>query len=147
MDTLLLGMDLHKPYSCKECDGELEYLGLGEYKCKKCNAVMYDDYGKVRNFLERNRGANLTETAMATGVTKNVIRTFLREEKIEIAPDSAVFLHCEACGTPIRSGMFCSACASRRSSMAQSTSTRQTQNNIQGFGKASSDASGARRFV
>ena len=146
MDILkLVGYDLHTPTECEQCGGELTYTGLGEYKCIKCNIVMCDYYGKVRNYLEKHRGATMGETVAATGVPKNVVREFLIEEKIEIAPDSAVFLRCQKCGERIRSGALCLSCSSKRAAMAESMA-RQTTNNVQGFGKVSTGASGARRF-
>lgn len=128
-----MGRDLHKPSRCSKCSGSLQYRGVGEYVCEDCGNVMYDDFGKVRNYLEEHRGATQAETAQATGVSPNTIRHFLREERLEIAPNSQVFMHCEKCGTPIRTGRFCFACSSSSPEM-------------KGFGKVSMGASGAKRF-
>ena len=38
------------------------------------------------------------------------IRQWLREERLELAADSALYLNCESCGQPIRSGRFCDKC-------------------------------------
>ena len=129
---LLIGRDLHKPSTCEKCGDSMKYKGIGEYVCEGCGHVMYDDYGKVRSYLESHRGATQGETAQATGVAPNVIRQFLRDDKIEIAPNSAVFIFCESCGTPIRSGRLCSAC--------------ERAGSVKGFGKATGGSSGARRF-
>ena len=38
---------------CQECGGtRIEYKGVGEYKCEDCGLLMYNDYGKVRLYLE-----------------------------------------------------------------------------------------------
>ncbi len=38
------------------------------------------------------------------------IRQWLREDRLEDTEDSAIFLNCESCGSPIRSGRFCEKC-------------------------------------
>ena len=136
--------DIHRPYTCEKCRGRMNYVGVGEYVCESCGHKMYDDYGKVRNYLEMHRGANQTEVSMATGVTRTVIRHLLREDRLEVAPNSAVFLTCEACGTAIRSGRLCESCA-RIMAREKGTSERHSSN-VQGFGKAKMENAGAKRF-
>lgn len=98
------------PTYCSECGGVMVFKGVGEYRCEKCGFMMYDDYGKVRHYLEEHPGANTAETARATGVTQKSIRDMLKEGKIEIAQNSAIFLRCEICGSTIRSGRYCAKC-------------------------------------
>lgn len=136
--------DIHRPVICEKCRGRMNYVGVGEYICELCEHKMYDDYGKVRNYLEGHRGATQTEVSMATGVTRTVIRHLLREDRLEVAPNSAVFLTCDACGTSIRSGRYCAACAAKQGK-EKSTADKHSPN-IQGFGKASVENSGAKRF-
>jgi len=145
-ENLLLGRDLHKPTSCEKCGGRVEYKGIGEYKCEDCKAVMYDDYGKVRNYLEENRGATQGEVAAATGVSTNTIRQLLRDDRLEVAENSAVFLHCEICGSPIRSGRYCVACEKKKI-LADSSSSTGQKKLIQGFGKSPHGDTGSMRFT
>lgn len=35
---------LEIPERCEKCEGELEYLGMGRYKCKNCGNDMLDNY-------------------------------------------------------------------------------------------------------
>lgn len=144
-ERLLIGRDLHKPVNCGKCGEALVYLGIGEYECPSCHFLEYDDYGKVRNYLERYRGATQAEVAKSTGVSTSIIRQFLKEEKIEISPNSAVFMYCELCGKAIRSGRFCAGCATKGNSLGDALKSS-NRNNIQGFGKESMDVSGAKRF-
>lgn len=109
LNTLKYG----KPANCSKCGSALRYVGIGEYECESCKNIEFDDYGKVRTYIEKNRGATQSQVSLATGVDVSKIRQMLREEKIEIAPNSVVFLQCESCGTPIRSGKYCSACAEK----------------------------------
>ena len=113
-------MDVHKKYlsfdipvKCTECGGDMIFKGVGEYACEKCGALAYDDYGKVRNYIEQHPGAMQSDVSLATGVSKAKIKQLLIEERIEVRPDSAVFLHCALCGAEIRSGMYCEACSKK----------------------------------
>ena len=59
----------NRPTICKECEGVMIFKGVGEYKCEKCGFLDYDDYGKVRNYLEKHVGATSAQVAEATGVS------------------------------------------------------------------------------
>lgn len=142
-ESKLVSTDINRPTACDKCGGSMKYRGIGEYSCEKCNNIMYDDYGKVRNYLESHPGATQVEVAQATGVGKTVIRRFLREDKIEIAPNSLVFMYCERCKSPIRSGRYCDRCAA---AVSTNDIADKRSNLIKGFGKAPSGQSGARRF-
>ena len=73
---------------CSKCGADLEYVGLGEYKCSKCGATEYNDYGKVRHYLEKHPGATQDEVTRVTGVKKARIRSLIAEEKITFASNS-----------------------------------------------------------
>ena len=88
----------------------MEFKGCGEYECEDCHTKGYDDYGKVRNYIELHRGANAAEIEAKTGVTQKAIRQMLKESKLEITADSVAFMRCEICGVDIRSGRFCPKC-------------------------------------
>lgn len=100
----------NRPTYCSQCGGVMIFKGVGEYHCEKCGYVDYDDYGKVRNYIEKYLGANAAEASKATGVSQRSIREMLKEARLEIAPNSTFFLRCEICGAPIRWGRFCQKC-------------------------------------
>lgn len=100
----------NRPTYCEKCGGVMVFKGVGEYHCEDCGHVAYDDYGKVRNYIEQNVGANAAEASKATGVSQKAIRDMLKEAKLEIAPNSSFFLRCEICGASIRWGRFCPRC-------------------------------------
>ena len=70
--------------SCPECGHSLDYKGLGEYFCRTCDQPVYDDYGKVRRFVEEYPGATVLQIAQATGVDKSKIRDMVRQDKFVI---------------------------------------------------------------
>lgn len=145
-----MGLDLNalkygRPAACSKCGGELKYTGVGEYDCIKCGNVELDDYGKVRSYIEKNHGATQSQVSEATGVSVNKIRQMLKDEKIEVAAGSHVFLHCESCGAEIRSGKYCTACEAKLKAEEQA---KRHVSTVQGFGKAAKgSATGERRFI
>ncbi len=101
----------HEPVICPVCGEHFTYKGVGEYQCEKCGRVEYDDYGIVRNYIESHKGATVVEISAATGISQSVIHGLLRQERLQVASDSRVFLNCKSCGKEIRSGMYCPTCA------------------------------------
>ncbi|MDE7207978.1 MAG: hypothetical protein K2N90_12640, partial [Lachnospiraceae bacterium] len=63
MDTKLMQyVQIYEvPTVCKSCGGVLVYKGLGEYHCEKCRTKEYDNYGKTRNYIEKNPGASAVD--------------------------------------------------------------------------------------
>lgn len=141
------GMDAyHKPLICKECSGIMVYKGVGEYKCEDCGALDYDDYGKVRNYIEAHHGATTTQVSEETGVSQKAIRTMLKESRLEVSADSRDFLRCEMCGKDIRFGRFCPKCEAeyRRKVEAEA---RAEKKNMTGYGSEHIAEEGTKRFT
>ena len=99
------------PRKCSKCGEAMKYKGLGEYVCENCLISEFDDYGKVRNYIDEHKGATALEIENATGVSQKAIRNLLREERIEVAQNSKVFIKCDRCGANILSGRYCDKCA------------------------------------
>ena len=58
------------PKKCELCEGHMVFKGIGEYACEDCGVKAYDDYGKVRLYVESHRGANAAEIENQTGVSQ-----------------------------------------------------------------------------
>ena len=144
-ENLLVGYDINRPSICEKCGGTVKYEGVGEYACIQCGFIMYDDYGKVRNYLETHKGATQYQVSEATGVSTAAIRHMLKDDRIEVSANSAIFLTCEACGKSIRSGRFCDSCQARRANSMQKASAPRNSS-IKGFGASGGEAHGAMRF-
>ena len=134
----------HRPLTCEKCGGSMIFKGVGEYHCEDCRNVEYDDYGKVRLYVEKHRGATSSEVALQTGVSQKSIRQMLKENKLEITQDSAAFLRCEVCGASIRGGRLCSKCEMDYHRRMEDEQRRESK--MQGFGKAMEKEEGAKRF-
>ena len=146
-EDLLVGRNIHVPLMCEKCGkASPEYKGVGEYRCSECGYLMYDDFGKVRNYLEAHRGATQSEVSRETGVAMETIRQFLKDERIEITAGSGVMMQCEICRAPIRSGRYCNECAKVVQQRQNAENSSGHKSNIQGFGIGQRGESGARRF-
>lgn len=141
----------NRPRSCTSCNSmNLSYNGLGEYKCDSCGTIIFDDYGLVRNYVEQNRSATVSEISLMTGVAQSEINEMLRDEKFEITVDSRVFLECKACGKPIRSGVYCETCSkladAARMKKIREEEKKAHQQNMSGVAISQKAESGAKRF-
>lgn len=145
----ILGLDhYHVPTVCEGCGGVMIFKGVGEYECEKCGNVAYDDYGKVRLYIEQNRGANAAEIEKGTGVSQRSIRRLLREDRIEVSADSKVFLTCEACGKIIRSGRFCQECEMKNHRSMEERQREKLRKDKQGYGMDTlRGEEGERRYI
>ncbi len=95
---------------CETCGGRLKSVRSGEYCCTKCGATEYDDFGKIRQFLDENGPASKEEISMATGVEREIIVEYIKEQRLE-AVDKAHNNTCVICGAKILSGTMCAECA------------------------------------
>lgn len=84
----LLRDDYEKPTACSKCGKSLKYIGIGEYECESCGAREFDDYGRVRAFIESHPGANGLQVEKATGVSRKVIKGLVDSGKLDISKGS-----------------------------------------------------------
>ena len=101
----------NKKRYCSNCGTQLKYLSLGDYICPECGHKEKDDYGIVREYIEKNGPSPSYVIHMATGVPEDVINTFVKKGKLEVSDTSPVFFKCEQCGTDIKYGRLCPMCA------------------------------------
>ena len=143
-----LEMDVYnRPTECPECGGIMIFKGCGEYQCEDCKYIAYDDYGKVRNYVEQHAGVTSAQVSDATGVKQKTIRTMLKESRLEIADGSNTFLKCEMCGTSIRSGRVCSKCEVAFNKRMEEKARDRHNKMMEGFGMGNAEGEeGAKRF-
>lgn len=137
----------HVPQVCKVCGGVMIFKGVGEYHCEECRAVDYDDYGKVRLYIEEHPGANAAQVEENTGVSQKIIRRLLKDGRIEVAEGSKSFLRCEVCGKSIRSGQFCPECETKVHHRIEEQQRAINMKNAKGVGMGQKGDEGQRRFM
>ena len=130
MRAFVLTGELKRPIICEKCGGILVYAGLGEYRCEECKTSEFDDYGKVRTYLEKHRGANVTEISDETGVSHKSIRDMVKENRFEVIESRSGYLKCEVCGTDIRSGRLCRNCEQTYHREVEQAARNERQRNL-----------------
>lgn len=95
--------------NCKLCGRIFNYMS-GPPTCPSCRESMEAKFQEVKDYIREHRGAGIMEVAEACEVEPAQIRQWLRDDRLEVTEDSAVFLNCDSCGAPIRSGKFCEKC-------------------------------------
>ena len=95
---------------CEKCGGIVKFRGSGEYECAECGNVVLDDFGKVRQFLEKRGPSNIMEIAYATGLDKSVVSKLLMDGRIQVLQRTSEGKKCARCGIPISRGKYCSEC-------------------------------------
>lgn len=148
MSRFLIEEQYHIPRVCKKCGcGVMVFKGVGEYQCEECGAFDYDDYGKVRMYIEEHRGATAAEIEGAVGVSQRSIRQMLKEGRLEVTADSRTFLHCELCGKAIRYGEYCQECEMSLHRSLEAKQREEMKKNIQVKGIGQTGEDGQRRFM
>ena len=94
---------------CKHCNGLFE-TAVGANVCARCSVDNQESFERVREFLKKHPGTSMSKVAEKTGIAHYLIEYFLKQERIEVAPNSPITLACNKCGTRINAGMYCEPC-------------------------------------
>lgn len=96
--------------NCPRCGKLFAYDGKHKL-CEVCRKDEEDDYQKVKEYLWDNAGATIDEVHEKTGVPRDTIIKFVKEERLlSEGLDIEIDLECERCGAPILHGRFCEKC-------------------------------------
>lgn len=136
-----------RPVLCSKCQGVLVYKGIGEYRCEMCGEFEYDEYGKVRNYLDKHRGANVAQIADNTGVSQKTIRDMIKDNKFEVIDNPGGYIRCEICGVDIKSGRYCSKCEVAYHRKIEDEAREANKKNITGYGDSAQGEQGSMRFT
>ena len=95
--------------NCRNCGRLFNYIS-GIVICPACKESLEAKFQEVKEYIREHKGAGIQEVAEACDVETAQIRQWLREERLEVTENSALFVNCESWGTPIRSGRYCDKC-------------------------------------
>ncbi|MBO4980512.1 MAG: flagellar protein [Lachnospiraceae bacterium] len=95
--------------NCRNCGRIFNYVA-GAILCQPCRELMEKKFQEVKEYIRQHPGVGIAEVSEACDVDPAQIRQWLREERLEVTENSAIFLNCESCGAPIRTGRFCEKC-------------------------------------
>lgn len=96
--------------NCRGCGRVFNYVS-GPVTCPACRDKLEEKFQEVKGYITDHKGSGIQEVADACEVEVGQIRQWLREGRLELSADSPLYLNCESCGVPIRSGKFCEKCA------------------------------------
>lgn len=95
--------------NCRGCGRIFNYVS-GPMLCQVCREGLEAKFQEVKEFIRENPGVSIQEVSETCDVPVSQIQQWLREERLEVTENSAIFLNCEGCGAPIRSGKYCEKC-------------------------------------
>lgn len=95
--------------NCRNCGCIFNYV-TGPVICPACREKLEEKFQEVKAYIRENKGAGIPEVAEACEVDVPQIRQWLREGRLELSDEAQMYLTCEKCGKPIRSGRFCEQC-------------------------------------
>lgn len=95
--------------NCRNCGSIFNYVS-GPIVCPACRESLEAKFQEVKHYIEEHPGVGIKQVSEECDVETHVIQQWLREERLEVTENSAVYLNCESCGAPIRSGRYCDRC-------------------------------------
>lgn len=110
---------------CDKC-GKLFSSLHGEKLCPPCNAVDQAAQDKMKEYLRDNPKATLKEAAEATGAPADSLKRLSIEvmsSKLNSSKKVDSVYPCANCGTMIKSGTYCPACAAELQKKAQQSAS------------------------
>ena len=79
--------------------------------CQACEKREEEQFKVLREYIEEEPLATITEVSDATGVpTKRILR-YIREGRLQVPEGMIPDVRCTQCGVPITEGSFCTTCA------------------------------------
>lgn len=95
--------------NCRMCGRIFNYV-VGPFVCQVCREGLEEKFQTVKEYVRENPGVTIPEVAEACDVEPSQIRQWLREERLQLAENSPIFLNCDGCGALIRCGRYCDKC-------------------------------------
>lgn len=96
---------------CLKCQVPTKAVRDGVFRCPQCGEEYLSDFGRVRKYLEEMGPSTARQISVATGVSPDAVAMLLEGNQIELSEESPVFLECEICGVPLKSGKICFNCS------------------------------------
>lgn len=99
--------------NCRQCGRLYNYIG-GSYKnlCPSCIKKIEEEFSVVKEFIEDNKEATMTDISEACEVSVKQLEQWVREERLCFSENSPIGIECEVCGATIKTGRYCEKCKS-----------------------------------
>lgn len=104
-----MGKVLMNIKNCRNCGRIFNYVA-GPFVCQVCREELEGKFQIVKEYVREHPGVTIPQVAEECDVDPAQIRQWLREERLQLAEDSPIYLNCDSCGTLIRCGRYCDKC-------------------------------------
>ena len=74
----------HVPEICSKCQNPLDYIGIGQYQCPQCGAVVLDDFGKIRQYLSVNGPTPAWKLSRELGIHREIIEQYIKNGSVDM---------------------------------------------------------------
>ena len=95
--------------NCRRCRRLFNYIG-GQPICPQCREELEKKFQEVKKYIFENRGSTIRDVVENCDVEEQIVRQWIREERLEFSSGVDIGVSCEKCGAPIVSGRFCEKC-------------------------------------
>ena len=95
--------------NCRECGKMFNYIA-GMPICSSCARKLDEKFTQVKQYIYDNPGVGIQQVSQDNDVSVNLIKKWVREERLTFTAGSSVGIDCERCGKTILSGRFCEEC-------------------------------------
>lgn len=123
--------------NCRSCGRIFNYIS-GLPICPQCREKTEAQYLIARDYVRDNKGCSIKQLSKECEIDENLIRQWVREERLVFDTESGIGVSCEKCGVAIPSGRLCNKCklelmnglqAAGRQPQAPKAQERQTREN------------------
>ena len=97
--------------NCRNCKKLFENYNKDNKICPVCKKIEDNQFDTIRTYLERYPLSTLLQVSQGTGLLPKTIVKFIRMGRLMVVENSPIQVECLKCGQPIRSGNYCSKCA------------------------------------
>ena len=91
--------------------------------CPACEKAEEEQFQQIREFLDENPNATITECSEGTGISAKRILSYIREGRLIVPENMKGLLQCRRCGVEIDTGTYCKNCAKKMESDLSSAYT------------------------
>ena len=114
--------------NCSRC-GRMFQRTSGSRVCFECKETEEQAYRLVRDFLEREPGANLPAVAAGTGVEEAFVLKLLQDGRLVALGDltNGMAIECERCGKATSTGRYCALCVEQMGQALKSSADALTE--------------------
>ena len=95
--------------NCKNCGRLFNYIAGPPY-CPACRDDLEKKFQKAKEFIRNTAHCTVQMVSEECEIPENLIKQWVREERLVFTDGMAAGITCENCGEPIVTGRFCVKC-------------------------------------